>query len=798
MTTKHKIIIGFIFMIVLVGTMATVGYYNIQSSSGGFNEYRVNARVNVGLSDMQSALAGSVGLSSDFMRSHDDAQMEDAAKGMAAFEKLCGIIMKETQSQARKEFLADVLTSAQSLQVAQNNVRVAVMQTRSIYESDLRPNVQLTRQTLDSLGDLSFRLRNLESLDSVRESYAKLAMSLSTLARFTANFSVTEAEATKKRLDEMKDVVVIMGRAVHSSEGMALFSTLETSFNNLNSAFDQMALAARTIRDNYSQMIRISSQLTDELATFSEQVDTQMRDVGSNVLNSNTNAQNMMLVFSIAGMITGTALAVFIIIGIVRVLNDLSAFAAAVAEGDFNFQVKTREKGEIGRMVEAMRKIPFVLGNLICSGKDMSESVNMGYLRNRLDPDAFTGSFKDLALAVNALGNAYSAILDRLPFPVMAGDRNHTAAFFNNAAQAMIPGLTTGIPCKDLPMAKDGIGGAIGGRAMENDSSVNEEVESNGKHFSVTGACLHDIQGRVSGFIEIVVDLTEIRAQQKLILQVAEQALEISNRVAAASEELNAQIEQVSRGAEVQRERVISTATAMAEMNSTVLEVARSVTQASEQSDKTQQEATSGAELVSRVMDAIRSVSEVGQTLQTNMQELGAQAESIGGVMNVISDIADQTNLLALNAAIEAARAGEAGRGFAVVADEVRKLAEKTMEATQEVGNRITAVQNSARTNIEEVGRSAAAVGEATSLANSSGKALGEIVALASANAAVVASIATAAEEQSATSEEINRAIDEINHVVSETAEGMLQSSSAVQELSHMAQELNSVMERLK
>ncbi|MDR2694865.1 MAG: methyl-accepting chemotaxis protein, partial [Deltaproteobacteria bacterium] len=175
-----------------------------------------------------------------------------------------------------------------------------------------------------------------------------------------------------------------------------------------------------------------------------------------------------------------------------------------------------------------------------------------------------------------------------------------------------------------------------------------------------------------------------------------------------------------------------------------------------------------------------------------------SQAESIGGVMNVISDIADQTNLLALNAAIEAARAGEAGRGFAVVADEVRKLAEKTMSATQEVGANISAIQQSARTNIGEVSEAVKAVTEATDLANTSGQALEEIVSLASANSAVVTSIATAAEEQSATSEEINRAIEAVSLIVRDTADGMAQASAAVQELSRMAQELNTVMTELR
>jgi methyl-accepting chemotaxis protein len=236
----------------------------------------------------------------------------------------------------------------------------------------------------------------------------------------------------------------------------------------------------------------------------------------------------------------------------------------------------------------------------------------------------------------------------------------------------------------------------------------------------------------------------------------------------------------------------------MAQMTSTVLEVARSAGEASAQSEDTRTKAQHGAELVNQVMTAINEVNEVGQHLQANMQELGTQAENIGNVMNVISDIADQTNLLALNAAIEAARAGEAGRGFAVVADEVRKLAEKTMQATQEVGTSIHAVQQSARVNIEEVGRAVSSVVEANTLANSSSEALNEILQLSATNSAVVASIATAAEEQSATSEEINHSIEQVNRIVVETSEGMVQSAAAVHDLARMATELHRVMEGLK
>ena len=129
--------------------------------------------------------------------------------------------------------------------------------------------------------------------------------------------------------------------------------------------------------------------------------------------------------------------------------------------------------------------------------------------------------------------------------------------------------------------------------------------------------------------------------------------------------------------------------------------------------------------------------------------------------MTVIEDIADQTNLLALNAAIEAARAGDAGRGFAVVADEVRKLAEKTMNATKEVGQSIRTIQGGTQSNIQSMDVVVRDIEEVAGLSKHSGEVLEGIVAGAEESAGRIQSIAAAAEEQSATSEEINRSVEE-------------------------------------
>lgn len=279
--------------------------------------------------------------------------------------------------------------------------------------------------------------------------------------------------------------------------------------------------------------------------------------------------------------------------------------------------------------------------------------------------------------------------------------------------------------------------------------------------------------------------------------RIAQEASLIVEQVTSAADELSTQADQVSQGADVQRDRTTQTATAMEEMNATVLEVARNSASSADSASNARIQAQEGAVVVREATTAIREVHDLTVTLKDSMGKLGEQTTDIGQIMNVIEDIADQTNLLALNAAIEAARAGEAGRGFAVVADEVRKLAEKTMAATKEVGDAIQAIQNGASSNIKSVDTAALAVEQATELANQSGESLDRIVSFADETSGQVQSIATAAEEQSAASEEINQAVDDINLIASETADGMNQSAEAINELARLSNELRHLIKEM-
>ena len=287
-------------------------------------------------------------------------------------------------------------------------------------------------------------------------------------------------------------------------------------------------------------------------------------------------------------------------------------------------------------------------------------------------------------------------------------------------------------------------------------------------------------------------------AKAEGMLHAAGQIEGVVEALSAASQQLAAQIEQAHRGAEDQSRQADDAANSMEQLNSTVLDVAKNASQAATTTEQARTKAEEGAAVVNEAVVGISGVADQSRLLKQDMADLGRRAESIGAIMEVISDIADQTNLLALNAAIEAARAGEAGRGFAVVADEVRKLAEKTMTATKEVGAAIRGIQEGTQSNVVNFDRAVASVGEATDLAKRSGEALAAIVGLVEAAADQVRSIATAAEEQSAASEEIGRTVDQINRISGETAQAMGQSSRAVEELAGQSRALQALITEMQ
>ena len=239
--------------------------------------------------------------------------------------------------------------------------------------------------------------------------------------------------------------------------------------------------------------------------------------------------------------------------------------------------------------------------------------------------------------------------------------------------------------------------------------------------------------------------------------------IEVSNRLI---EETSSQLQLAENGREIitnQRNEIEHVATAMNEMTATVQEVANSASYAANGANEADGFATEGKDIVANTVHSINELAGSVEHATSVIHDLDKESVNIGTVLEVIKDIAEQTNLLALNAAIEAARAGEQGRGFAVVADEVRTLASRTQVSTSEIQTMVDSFKEQANlaVNAMEKGQEKAKI--SVSHAKSAGDSLEKITDSVSAINNMNTQIATAAEEQSVVSNEINEKTVEIN-----------------------------------
>jgi methyl-accepting chemotaxis protein len=233
-------------------------------------------------------------------------------------------------------------------------------------------------------------------------------------------------------------------------------------------------------------------------------------------------------------------------------------------------------------------------------------------------------------------------------------------------------------------------------------------------------------------------------------------------------------------------------------MAATSSDIARNCHEAADSVSHAANTTQSGFEIVKHTVDGIRIRGEHTKENAKIIAKLGQRSEQIGAIVGTIEDIADQTNLLALNAAIEAARAGEQGRGFAVVADEVRALAERTTNATKEIGEMIRTIQQETNTAIysmeEGVKGTQKGAAEAAQLETS----LQQILEQVNDVTMQVSQIATAAEQQTATTGEVTTNIQQITVVVTQTASGAEETAAAAAQLAGQAQDLQSLVGRFR
>jgi methyl-accepting chemotaxis protein len=265
--------------------------------------------------------------------------------------------------------------------------------------------------------------------------------------------------------------------------------------------------------------------------------------------------------------------------------------------------------------------------------------------------------------------------------------------------------------------------------------------------------------------------------------------LDCSCQVGSSVGELYSVADQMAIGAEEVAAQSATVATAGEEMAATSGDIAINCQMAAEGARLAIEEAHNGEKTVRDSIEAMERISRQVRASASTVASLGTRSDQIGQIVGTIEDIADQTNLLALNAAIEAARAGEQGRGFAVVADEVRALAERTTRATREIGEMIKTIQVETRGAVQAMNEGVHEVERGTEQAAHSGAAIERIMEEINNLSMQINQIATAAEEQTATTSEISGnmlRITEIGNTVSRNAHLSSQQASSLNCLAEM------------
>ncbi|WP_371917444.1 methyl-accepting chemotaxis protein [Pseudomonas sp. M30-35] len=272
------------------------------------------------------------------------------------------------------------------------------------------------------------------------------------------------------------------------------------------------------------------------------------------------------------------------------------------------------------------------------------------------------------------------------------------------------------------------------------------------------------------------------------------QMVDVTGQLTELVGQVSAQAQRSEDAMERQRHETDQVATAINEMSAAAQEVAQSAQGAAEAAQKTDTEGQAAKKVVDGSIERIHTLVQDIRDSGVSLDTLQKDVTSIVGVLDVIRSIAEQTNLLALNAAIEAARAGEAGRGFAVVADEVRALASRTQQSTQEIQGMIDRLQKGTQAAVTSMQRSSDAGDVTREQANHAGTSLDAIAQLIGTINAMNAQIASAAEEQTAVAEEINRSVHKIAVAVDSVADETQQGAHTARNLAGLGDRLGSLV----
>jgi twitching motility protein PilJ len=271
-----------------------------------------------------------------------------------------------------------------------------------------------------------------------------------------------------------------------------------------------------------------------------------------------------------------------------------------------------------------------------------------------------------------------------------------------------------------------------------------------------------------------------------------------AQQVAVESERSRQTATELTEATLRQAAQITDTTDRVMAMAQSMQEMSKSAENSAEVAQGSVSTAKRGAEAVRNTIRGMDEMREQIQETAKRIKRLGESSQQIGEIVELINDIAEQTNILSLNAAIQAAMAGEAGRGFAVVADEVQRLAERSADATKQIGALVKTIQADTNEAVASMEQTTNGVVEATRLADTAGQSLGEIESVSEQLSDLIVRIARDAMQQSEVATAVSGSMAQISETTTLTSSGTRQTAESIGKLSDLARELQASVARFK
>jgi methyl-accepting chemotaxis protein len=437
--------------------------------------------------------------------------------------------------------------------------------------------------------------------------------------------------------------------------------------------------------------------------------------------------------------------------------EDVQKLAEASREGKLGYRADTKKyAGENGRLTAAINEMLDAILLPIGEGNRILALIRGGNLRERVEI-ACQGDHEKMKNAVNGV---HGWLSDLIAYVTKIANGDMTATMAKASEQDQVH--------EWLVLLRSNI------NALVTDTGTLARAAAEGRVATRADGAKHQgdyrkIVDGVNQTLDAVVEPLRVTAENAASLaSSSEELTAVSQQMAGNAEETATQANVVSAASEQVSRNVSSVASASEQMQASIREIAKNANESAR---------------------VAKNAVSVAQSTNETVKKLGESSQEIGNVIKVITSIAQQTNLLALNATIEAARAGEAGKGFAVVANEVKELAKQTAKATEDIGQKIDAIQGDTKGAVNAIEEIGTIINQINDISNS---------------------IASAVEEQTATTNEIGRSVTEAAKGVGDiakniggvalaaknTTQGASDTQKASQELSQMAAQLQKVVSK--